>query len=781
MIGTGATVPAAAGMQIQQALQQALHAALPAKQQQQQQQRTPEKLKRRKEEDWHRIVRSKVDEERQRMEDEEDHAGCANRTLYKLFNDLQGISKDFNISFETPEIVVVGMQSDGKSSFIEALLGFQFNIVDSNIGTRRPLILQMNNNPLRERPYCRFRKEVIHSVEEDPFEDETPVSELSQEIVRRTNEKAGSGDCVCDSPIILCVEYTNCSNLNIYDTPGFRLGGDEKLKLEIKDMVRRLIEPRHRFIVCLEQSTVESVNTVSRPIVQEVDPNFSRTILVNTKFDNRVKEFSTAEQANKYLTGEFLTLRKRPFFISLPVKRNLEPRKFREQIQECYLEDYRRLLEVGFDEKRFGSQLGLFKAKQHLEHVLSERYQQSLMPTMKTLEQTCRRTAQEIATVKRELAECNVEDLKAQVVFFVQAFMARVERLLEGSIVGNPDKFGQTLEQEKLECGAPDWPDGHLFEFPVQNQEYKVYGGAQYERLLNEFEYVAHSREFPATSINEVASALGTSKSHTVPVFEAAASDIVQMKARGTLKPLIDVVLSRCAYIMRNIFDIAMGTLQDDADVDPATYRVAHFEGFVVQLRTVYNGFVEATEAACRLKLKDDFDTFTKILDWDLFFAAGEEVEYDLLQPKPQDTKERVCKIMDAKRVCFDGLRTRRIDQDTYQQVCRMSARLFAGVRYFFAKYIRNKLNAFFLDPMFRGLGATIVDHFRRTPDPQYEQMFNLGVADLRVRSGKLDLQLAKCKENLQRFKEVYEQTKSQCADLYGGQSPPAQAQQPPL
>jgi len=29
----------------------------------------------------------------------------------------------------------VGMQSDGKSSFIEALLGFQFNIVDTSIRT----------------------------------------------------------------------------------------------------------------------------------------------------------------------------------------------------------------------------------------------------------------------------------------------------------------------------------------------------------------------------------------------------------------------------------------------------------------------------------------------------------------------------------------------------------------------------------------------------------------------------------------------------------------------
>jgi hypothetical protein len=38
----------------------------------------------------------------------------------------------FDVKLETPELVVVGMQSDGKSSFIEGLLGFQFNIVDTS-------------------------------------------------------------------------------------------------------------------------------------------------------------------------------------------------------------------------------------------------------------------------------------------------------------------------------------------------------------------------------------------------------------------------------------------------------------------------------------------------------------------------------------------------------------------------------------------------------------------------------------------------------------------------
>lgn len=98
-------------------------------------------------------------------------------------------------------------------------------------------------------------------------ETETHVDDLCDEIIKRTNNVAGKGDRVSATPIILRVEYCHCANLNIYDTPGFRIGGDEKLKNEISEMVRKLIEPKHRIIVCLEQSTVEWANTVSRPLV----------------------------------------------------------------------------------------------------------------------------------------------------------------------------------------------------------------------------------------------------------------------------------------------------------------------------------------------------------------------------------------------------------------------------------------------------------------------------------------------------------------------------------
>ena len=410
------------------------------------------------------------------------------------------------MKLEAPELVVVGMQSDGKSSFIEALLSFQFNIVESSIGTRRPLIIQMINDPQKKQPHCRFRKEETSlrdetgkslQHEEDLFEREpVPVSRLCEEICRRTNEVAGENDdSVSSKPIILRVEYYLCANLTIYDTPGFRLRGDEKLKNEIEEMVIEIMKPPHRIIICLEQSTVEWANTNSRPIVQRVDPNFERTILVNTKFDNRVKELRNPAGANKYLNGENLPLGKKPFFISLPVKRDLSPEKFQEEIRRCYIEDYKSLLSVNFDEKAHVENIGFFRLRQLLEKLLADKYHSSIIPTLQTLDNVVRKTKIEIESIKRELKTNTTENLKSKASHFVQHFILIVERLLEGSIIGNPNLYGQTLQEERKHCNVSFWPNFGI-DYRIENEEHKLYGGAQYARLKKKRHQASFSLSF---------------------------------------------------------------------------------------------------------------------------------------------------------------------------------------------------------------------------------------------------------------------------------------------
>lgn len=126
----------------------------------------------------------------------------------------------------------------------------------------------MFNDPEEDRPRCRFRREGIIPPHEDPFEaNMVSANDLALEINRRTEILVGkTKDRVSAEPIILQVHYKHSANLTIFDTPGFRINGDERLSQDIERMVYELIAPKHRLIVCLEQSTVEWANTISRYI-----------------------------------------------------------------------------------------------------------------------------------------------------------------------------------------------------------------------------------------------------------------------------------------------------------------------------------------------------------------------------------------------------------------------------------------------------------------------------------------------------------------------------------
>jgi hypothetical protein len=286
-----------------------------------------------------------------------------------------------------------------------------------------------------------------------------------------------------------------------------------------------------------------------------------------------------------------------------------------------------------------------------------------------------------------------------------------------------------------------------------------LYGGASYERLMNEFELVSHSMEFPKTSLNEVGSALGTAKYHNAALFETAASDIVQTKARKVLMPLIDCVLTRCEFIMMHLFDI---TIQAIIREEGHIGLLGKYEEFIKELRTVYQLFINRTRINCETKATDDFSAFTKILDWDLLSGLKEINDYDYLNCSQEDTKKRIESLMKEKGTLSSKLfYSRQIDNETYQSILQMAGKLFAGVRYFFTKLVRAKFNAFFLDPMFQQLGRELTDHFRKMTDKRYEELFNLGVAHLQKRVVTLHQQLEKFTQQRNRFKELLNTIKS--------------------
>ncbi|KAL7714831.1 hypothetical protein QTN25_007558 [Entamoeba marina] len=69
------------------------------------------------------IINKKVEEERDRLiKEERKENGEVKRKLFTTFQNLQLVVEKFGLHIETPEFVVVGMQSDGKVVLLKHFL-----------------------------------------------------------------------------------------------------------------------------------------------------------------------------------------------------------------------------------------------------------------------------------------------------------------------------------------------------------------------------------------------------------------------------------------------------------------------------------------------------------------------------------------------------------------------------------------------------------------------------------------------------------------------------------
>ncbi|XP_020594564.1 dynamin-related protein 5A-like, partial [Phalaenopsis equestris] len=142
------------------------------------------------------------------------------KSRFEAYNRLQAAAFAFGEKLPIPEIVAIGGQSDGKSSLLEALLGFRFNVREVEMGTRRPLVLQMVHDPSSLEPRCRFQDEDSEEYGGSVVSG-TAIADLIRSRTEAHLRKMNAA--VSSKPIVMRAEYAHCPNLTIIDTPGFVL------------------------------------------------------------------------------------------------------------------------------------------------------------------------------------------------------------------------------------------------------------------------------------------------------------------------------------------------------------------------------------------------------------------------------------------------------------------------------------------------------------------------------------------------------------------------------
>ncbi|KAL8434154.1 hypothetical protein ACSSS7_003336 [Eimeria intestinalis] len=237
-------------------------------------------------------------------------------------------------AFDLPQIAVVGAQSVGKSSVLEAVIGKDFLPRGTGIVTRRPLILQ-------ERCFsARLLRLLLVQLQHTPGTSEewgefshspghrfTDFSQIRREIERETERVIGRSKNVSPIPICLKISSPHVIDLTLIDLPGITKVpvGDQPsdIELQIRKIVLQYISQPSCVILAITAANTDIANSDrqaftcslhalallhsnSLKIARDADPEGIRTIGVVTKIDTMEDGVDCAD----VLSGKLYPLRR---------------------------------------------------------------------------------------------------------------------------------------------------------------------------------------------------------------------------------------------------------------------------------------------------------------------------------------------------------------------------------------------------------------------------------------------------------------------------------------
>ncbi|EES04116.1 dynamin-related protein 3B [Sorghum bicolor] len=235
-------------------------------------------------------------------------AAAVGSSVIPIVNKLQDIFAQLGSSstIDLPQVAVVGSQSSGKSSVLEALVGRDFLPRGSDICTRRPLVLQLVHQPRRPADAEADEWGEFLHLSGRRFYD---FREIRREIQAETDREAGGNKGVSDRQIRLKIFSPNVLNITLVDLPGITKVpvGDQPTDIEarIRTMIMSYIRHKTCIILAVSPANADLANSDALQMARVADPDGSRTIGVITKLD--IMDRGT--DARNFLLGNVIPLK----------------------------------------------------------------------------------------------------------------------------------------------------------------------------------------------------------------------------------------------------------------------------------------------------------------------------------------------------------------------------------------------------------------------------------------------------------------------------------------
>ncbi|XP_017565544.1 interferon-induced GTP-binding protein Mx3-like [Pygocentrus nattereri] len=180
-----------------------------------------------------------------------------------------------------PSIAVVGDQSSGKSSVLEALSGVGLPR-GSGIVTRCPLELKLR----KIHAGAKWTAVISYQDVQETF---TNPAQVESYVRKAQNVLAGDGVGICDELISLEITSPDVCDLTLIDLPGITRvpvkGQPEDIGDQIRRLILKFIEKKETINLVVVPCNVDIATTEALRMAQGVDPQGTRTLAILTKPD----------------------------------------------------------------------------------------------------------------------------------------------------------------------------------------------------------------------------------------------------------------------------------------------------------------------------------------------------------------------------------------------------------------------------------------------------------------------------------------------------------------
>ena len=223
----------------------------------------------------------------------------ASPQLVEIHLKLQSILADSPESFsiDTPQMVVVGTQSSGKSSLLNSMIQMDILPTGNQMVTRAPLQLQLITSSQRMIEFGTYQGQngKWKTHKKIPIEGEVLSAEEQQyiraQIETSTLKTAGQQKNISHQPIHIKVSSPHVPHMTLIDLPGLTMvactdqGQPKDIKNQIRQLVSSYIQSERTIILAVMPARSDLEADPALDLIKEYDPHGLRTLGILTKVD----------------------------------------------------------------------------------------------------------------------------------------------------------------------------------------------------------------------------------------------------------------------------------------------------------------------------------------------------------------------------------------------------------------------------------------------------------------------------------------------------------------